>query len=257
MLTAARAFASGTTPRLGGKVLRAVLVGALVGVTVALWTYICLSAYEAAVSPGHDAHHGAHHGGPSGALAIGGALAMWMAMMIAMMVPAVLPWALAIARHGRAATAGLFLSGYFAVWLLFAAVATVSQWLLSATGVLSPALIIDNGTVRGVAFMILGAYQWSPLKDACLKHCESPVTFFLSRWRDGVRGALVMGAQHGLHCVGCCGLLMAFMAGVGAMSVAWMAGFTLYTLTEMYVPHLRWVSRAAGALLIVAGLASL
>jgi predicted metal-binding membrane protein len=258
------------TARAGPDPRRLAVKAAVIVPTVAVWAYLCVTTYETLVSPGLEAAGGLSAGsicgGLSGSLAVWETLAMWMVMMVAMMAPAVLPWAIALARHERAAapsgsrhglTALFFLSGHFTAWSLFAVAATVLQYVLAAGGVLSASLMVENSTVRGVAFLVLGAYQWSPLKDSCLKHCESPFIFFLSRWRDGPWGALVMGAHHGLYCVGCCWLSMSFMVAVGAMSPAWMAGFTLYILAEMYVPELRLVSRVAGGLLMLAGLASL
>ena len=35
-----------------------------------------------------------------------------------------------------------------------------------------------------------GIYQWTPLKQACLRHCRSPLEFLLFHWRDGAAGAL-------------------------------------------------------------------
>jgi predicted metal-binding membrane protein len=232
--------------------------------TVAAWIYVCLTMVDVVSSPA-PAMTGMHHAAHWNSLEIWGTFSMWMVMMVAMMIPTVFPWALAFARHARGAPSGIgdgatalvFLTGYFAAWLLFATGATALQWYLSTAGLLSPSLIVESAVVRGVTFVLLGAYQWSPLKESCLKHCESPFSFFLSRWRDGRGDALIMGAHHGLYCVGCCWALMVFMFAVGAMSFPWMVGFTLYMLSEMYVAEFRWVARAAGAMLIAAGLASL
>lgn len=210
-----------------------------------VWTSLCLTVYEVGTDPGH----GHHHAGPA---VTGTALSMWLVMLAAMMVPTVLPWVAAIARRGRMAGALAFLSGYTAVWLLFAVGATTLQALLSAA--LSAGLGLEDGAMRGAALMLVGAYQWTPLKRSCLKHCESPVAFFLSHWRDGVRGAALMGVQHGTYCVGCCWLLMLSMLALGAMDVLSMAGFTLFALAEMYVPEWRPLSRAAGAVLVATGL---
>jgi len=241
----------------------------LAALTVITWVYVCLEFFDGMSAPpaataGLHQHHAAHWS----PLTLWGTLAMWMIMMVAMMVPVVFPWIMALARLDRSAapgmgpgarnpvTAAAFLAGYFTAWLAFAVCATVLQWSLSVAGLLSPSLILENGVVRGAVFVLVGAYQWSPLKNSCLTHCESPFTFFLSRWRDGNWGALVMGAHHGLYCIGCCWLVMLGMVVVGAMSFPWMVGFTLFILLEMYVSELRWVTRAAGAVLILAGVAS-
>ena len=99
-----------------------------------------------------------------------------------------------------------------------------------------------------------GVYQWLPQKQACLAKCRSPLAFFMARWRDGTRGALALGLEHGGYCVACCWALMAAMFVVGAMSILWMGLFTLLVLGEKVVPA-RWrFDRAIGAVLVVSGL---
>ncbi|WP_448191672.1 DUF2182 domain-containing protein [Azospirillum sp. sgz301742] len=241
-----------------------VLKALLAALTVTAWVYISLEVLDGVnAPPGTAGAHHHHRTAHWGALTLWGTMSMWMVMMVAMMVPVVFPWVATLARLDRGApsgarrpvTAAAFLAGYFTAWLGFSIGATVLQWYLSVTGVLSSQMM-EDGLARGAAFILLGAYQWSPLKNSCLTHCESPFTFFLSRWRDGPWGALLMGGHHGLYCIGCCWLVMLGMVTVGAMSFPWMVGFTLFILLEMYVAELRWVSRAAGAVLILAGLAS-
>lgn len=107
-------------------------------------------------------------------------------------------------------------------------------------------MLIEDRETGSLLLLAVGAYQCTSLKDSCVKHCESPVTFFLTHWRDGLGGAITMGMHHGLYCVGCCWLLMFFMLLVGAMNLLWMAALSGYVLLEMYVPRMRWVSRTAG-----------
>lgn len=190
----------------------------------------------------------------------GGSFAMWLGMIVAMMAPTVLPWVVALARQdgarngaGRPMRLALFLLGYLAVWSGFGLLATLLQWGLAAGGILSAAQLIEHRGAAGVAFVLVGLYQWTPLKGACLRHCQSPVTFLLARWRDGAWGAVSMGGQHGLHCIGCCWPLMTLMLLTGAMSLVWMAGVGAFVLMEMYVPRLRGLSRLAGAALVGMG----
>jgi predicted metal-binding membrane protein len=77
----------------------------------------------------------------------------------------------------------------------------------------------------GVAiFAVAGLYQLTPIKNACLRHCRSPMMAFLhyasftGRLRD-----LRVGAHHGLYCVGCCWGLMLVLVAVGVMNIAAMA----------------------------------
>jgi hypothetical protein len=52
--------------------------------------------------------------------------------------------------------------------------------------------------VYGIVLVIAGLYQFSSLKTKCLRYCESPLSFFMRRWRSGSIGAIRMGTYHGL-----------------------------------------------------------
>jgi len=58
--------------------------------------------------------------------------------------------------------------------------------------------------VAGGVIVLAALYQLTPAKDACLRRCRAPFAFLTDEWRDGRRGALVMGTLHGVWCVGCC-----------------------------------------------------
>ena len=45
--------------------------------------------------------------------------------------------------------------------------------------------------------LVAAAYELTPLKDACLGRCRSPLGFLLGSWRSGRKGALRMGALNG------------------------------------------------------------
>src|ERR1019366_1625310 len=45
----------------------------------------------------------------------------------------------------------------------------------------------------GSLFLWAGLYQFTSLKQTCLRHCRSPFAFVLNHWRDGRAGALRMG----------------------------------------------------------------
>jgi len=98
-----------------------------------------------------------------------------------------------------------------------------------------------------------GVYQWTPYKDACLRHCRSPLSFLLSDWREGSLGAFRMGIDHGLFCLGCCWLLMALPFALGVMSLAWMAAITVFILVEKAAPGGQWLGKIGGAALAGAG----
>ncbi len=59
-------------------------------------------------------------------------------------------------------------------------------------------------TVPGALVLIAaGVFQFTPLKQTCLRHCRSPAGFITRRKRPGVTGAFVMGLDHGVYCLGC------------------------------------------------------
>ena len=98
-----------------------------------------------------------------------------------------------------------------------------------------------------------GAFQFAPLKRACLMHCRNPLTYFLTRWRDGAAGGFGMGFHHGLFCVACCWALMATTVAVGVMSLWWMAALAAIALVEQVAPHGDTFRRPLGVALIAAG----
>jgi len=74
------------------------------------------------------------------------------------------------------------------------------------------------------------------------------------RWRDGGGGALAMGIDHGLYCIGCCWVVMALLFVGGVMNLLWVAALAAFVLMEKLVPAGQWVARSSGALMIAFGL---
>jgi predicted metal-binding membrane protein len=143
--------------------------------------------------------------------------------------------------------------GYLAVWTGYSVGAAGLQWALHDYGLLSTGDTVPVAAGGG-ALMLAGLYQWSAVKYACLRHCRSPLGFFLSSWRDGGPGAPRMGFQHGLYCVGCCWALMGLSFVAGLMNLLWMAAVTVFVFVDHIFPSGLWLSRLAGAGLIVRGL---
>ena len=108
--------------------------------------------------------------------------------------------------------------------------------------------------VGGILLIMAGLYQWSPLKDICLRHCQAPLLFIRScgGFRRNVLGALEIGVLHGAYCVGCCWVLMTLLFVGGVMNVLWIAAIATLVFVEKAVGG-RLVSRAAGVGLIVGG----
>ena len=187
--------------------------------------------------------------------------AMWTVMMIAMMVPSAAPLLLlygAAARRTASQPAALRIyalaAGYLVVWTAFSIAATVLQRLLSSLLLLSPMMEASSGRVSGTLLLLAGAYQLTPAKHACLRACQSPLGFLMSRWRDGVSGAFRMGLAHGVYCVGCCwGLMLLLFAG-GVMNLTVIAALTALVAWEKLLPIGRRGIIVSGVLLATAGL---
>ena len=190
---------------------------------------------------------------------------MWAVMMAAMMLPSASPTILLYAglarrrreREAAVPSAGLFALGYLSVWVAFSFLSTTLQWLLEALLLMSPDMATTSVVLAGAMLIAAGFYQWTPLKQACLRQCRSPLDFLLAHWRAGGRGALAMGARHGLFCLGCCWVLMLLLFVGGIMNLLWIAALALVVLVERIAPGGPWVGRVLGLLLVVWGVAAL
>jgi predicted metal-binding membrane protein len=179
-----------------------------------------------------------------------------------MMTPSATPLVLLHARGAeRAQAAGgapawlasaLLVAGYLAVWLVFAVAAAALQRALLPTGLLSPMMLWSRSALLSAAILgLAGVYQLSPLKRRCLTQCRGPVSFIARHWRPGLGGAFVMGARHGVWCVGCCWMLMALLFVGGVMNLAWIAALSVLVLVEKVAPGGERVSRVTGIVLLV------
>jgi predicted metal-binding membrane protein len=230
---------------------RLVAAGLLLAITVAAWAWLLAGAGmdTAAMVAMTDM------AGPMGPWSASDAmvmLAMWVVMMAAMMLPSATTAAFAVA--GAAPGAVLpFVSGYLVAWSGFAVVATALQWALDQAAMMSHAMVLAHRTVAGAVLVGAGLYQLTPLKQACLRHCRSPMDLVLNRWRDGPVGHVRMGVEHGLYCIGCCWVLMLLLFVGGVMSFAWIGALALYVLIEKTVPGGHWLTRLSGLALILSG----
>lgn len=185
-------------------------------------------------------------------------IVMWCLMMVAMMLPTAWPMFFAFERmrcrsSGPVSGTWIFIVGYLVAWFGFSVLAASLQWGLQQALILD-AVTGKAGPIFGaVILMLVGLFQWSSLKTACLSLCRSPLSFLMTRWRSGRTGALAMGLEHGLYCIGCCWALMLLMFVGGVMSLTWMALLGLYMLAEKTLPGGRWLARSAGVLLMLGG----
>jgi predicted metal-binding membrane protein len=118
-------------------------------------------------------------------------------------------------------------------------------------------IVSMSPVLSGALLMIAGAFQFSPLKQACLRACRSPLGFLLTDWRGGLSGAARMGVRHGLYCLGCCWALMALLFVGGVMNLLWIAALTLLVAVEKFAPRGDLLAKTLGALMIGAGAARL
>lgn len=185
-------------------------------------------------------------------------LTMWAIMMVAMMTPSAAPMILTFAglnrrRNPNEITGGTsitFLAGYLIVWFSFSGIATLIQWGFHSIGLLSLELISVTPLIGAILLILAGIYQFTPLKYTCLSNCRTPVSFLATEWRDGTKGALVMGLRHGLYCLGCCWTLMLLLFVTGVMNLLWVALIAGYVLIEKVSPAGQWISRVIGLLMI-------
>jgi predicted metal-binding membrane protein len=186
--------------------------------------------------------------------------AMWAVMMTGMMLPSASPMLLlygAIARRSSQASAGrriyAFAAGYLIVWTVFSLGATALQRVLAAVLLVSSMMETTSPAVGATLLLIAGLYQLTPLKLACLRTCQSPLGFLMSRWRNGLSGAFHMGLQHGTYCVGCCWAMMLLLFVGGVMNLAVIAALTAFVAFEKLAPFGVHGARISGVLLIIAG----
>jgi predicted metal-binding membrane protein len=186
---------------------------------------------------------------------------MWAVMMVGMMSPAAAPVLLLFAatharraERGVRATVPMFGLGYIAVWVGFSAVATLAQWALHNAALLSPMMATASPRLAGALLIAAGVYQLTPIKRACLTHCQTPLGFLMSHWRDGAAGAFQMGLRHGIYCLGCCWALMLVLFAVGVMNLVWVAVLTGFILLEKMGESSARVAGAGGILLVALGI---
>jgi predicted metal-binding membrane protein len=151
----------------------------------------------------------------------------------------------------------LFVGSYLLVWAI-TGIAILVGWsipmnyLLTVPFTNNAQSLVD--IIFGVLLVISGLYQFSPLKTKCLGYCESPMSFFMRRWRSGTVGAMKMGMYHGLYCLGCCWPYFLLMVALGWMNLLWMALFAVIIFGEkVWVRGGKWIVRSTGVGFVVLG----
>src|SRR5436309_2210066 len=243
---------------------RAIVIAALAAIAGLAWGYMVYEA-RAMYHTGVCYCAGVKMSGPDTAPWPVGTLLplflMWAEMMVAMMIPSAAPMILTFAMVNRKrreperpfVPTGIFLSGYLAVWTGFSALAAVAQWMLHAKALLSPMMVSTSPLLGGALLIVAGVFQWTPLKNACLTHCRTPLSFLMTDWREGKCGAFVMGLKHGAFCTGCCWFLMALLFVAGVMNIWWIAIVAGFVLLEKVAPRGLWIGKIAGVCLAAWG----
>jgi predicted metal-binding membrane protein len=207
--------------------------------------------------------------------------ASWTAGMAAMMFPAIAPMVLMYNRFASNNREGnqssvtiqeeekegkttprpsfpplrviLFVGSYLLVWAM-TGIALLLGWSVVINNTIMTtgnSLVIQY--LYGSQLIVAGAYQFTPLKRICIGYCESPMSFFMRRWRDGTSGAVNMGVYHGIYCLGCCWAYFLLMVALGWMDLLWMGLFAGIIFGEKIWSRGIWVARAAGIALAITG----
>ncbi len=168
-------------------------------------------------------------------------LVAWQAMTAAMMLPSSLPLVRLFARASanqprpRAAMTA-FLGGYALVWSAFGAAAFSGDLLLHEVVESTPWLAARPWLIAGGALALAGAFQFTSLKDACLRECRHPGAYLLRYYERGTSGAFRFGRGHGVFCLGCCWALMLVMFAAGVANLWWMAVLAALMVYEKTAP---------------------
>lgn len=201
----------------------------------------------------------AHMAMPAGPATVPDALLfaiMWGVMMAAMMLPSALPMIglYGLVRRGqRAIPTWAFAATYLVVWLLLGVPVYAAS--VGVAAVAGSEMAVWLPYALAAVLVGAGAYQFSAIKRVCLKNCQGPLGFVMERWHASYRATLRLGLAHAAYCVGCCWGLMVILVAAGAMSLPWVLLIAAVVFAEKLLPRGEWTARAAGAALVLLGVA--
>ena len=180
----------------------------------------------------------------------------WSIMIGAMMLPSSWPFfrlfAVAAANQDnprRAVSALVF--GYAVVWFAFGFAAFAGDLVLHRVVDVTPWLESHPWVIAGGVLALAGIFQFTPLKDQCLRACRLPGMFLMHHYRRGSRAAFELGYRHGLFCVGCCWALMLVAFAAGFASLWWMMALTALMTYEKTAPRGLRAVPVAGAVFLI------
>jgi predicted metal-binding membrane protein len=237
---------------------RGIILTALAGVTAIAWLYLLAVRQDMSGMDMDDMPDMVMAEVPWTPATFALSFTMWLVMMLGMMLPSATPMILTFATINRNKRAvgqsfvptSVFAAGYLAAWSGFSLAATVAQWALDRAALLSPGLAATSPVLGGALLILGGLYQFTPLKQICLRNCRSPLAFVLNNWRDGCAGSLRMGLEHGGYCLGCCWVLMMLLFVVGVMNLLWVAATAVFVFAEKLLPGGIWIGRLGGAAML-------
>ncbi len=250
-MTVSRPVVPAVARRASGAVPRPVLIG------------IGLSWAAAIAAEATGSAHAVHHdsllvGGPGFGLALLLFLLAWQVMVGAMMLPSSLPLvrmytAATVGTPARGRSLAAFVGGYALVWSAFGALAFTFDAGVHASVAASPWIKAHDWAIAPGVLLLAGAFQFSSLKDACLRACRHPASFLQRHYGRGPRAGLTLGLRHGVFCVGCCWALMLVMFAAGAANLLWMAALTALMVHEKTQPSGDRNVPVTGAVLLAIG----
>jgi predicted metal-binding membrane protein len=151
----------------------------------------------------------------------------------------------------------LFVNAYLLIWIL-TGIALLLVWSVIMNTLITSGFRTNQlDVIYGVLLIISGVYQFSPLKTKCIGYCESPLRFFMRRWKSGKMGAIKMGIYHGIYCLGCCWPYFLLMVALGWMNLIWMGLFSTIIFAEKIWSRGLLVARIGGIVLMTFGIVAI
>jgi predicted metal-binding membrane protein len=242
------------------KVLQKVIIASLLSIAGLSWILSIFEAEMMNIMNSYDV------------ISIALFTASWTAGMAAMMFPAIVPMVLLYSKiitnkqsDSSPETLQLkfpysfkvivFVGMYLVIWTITGLVLLLG-WSVPMNIIVSAPANNNIGIIFGSILIISGIYQFTPLKNKCIGYCESPLSFFMRRWKTGISGAIKMGAYHGLYCLGCCWPYFLIMVALGWMNLLWMCLFAIIIFGEKIWSKGIWIARGVGIALIVLGIST-
>jgi predicted metal-binding membrane protein len=232
------------------SVQRNVILGLLLALSAASWALL--------IWQGADADMGMAMASPTMGMRAPLFLTIWVVMMAGMMFPTAAPMILTFHKvqasrrlRGEAFVATwVFVAAYMVVWALSGVAAYAGALAAEAIAARAALSSVTAARIGGAVLVVAGLYQLTPLKDACLSKCRTPISFIMTSWRNGTVGAVRMGLLHGGYCLGCCWLLFVTLFPLGIMNTGAMVAITFLVFAEKTMPWGRLVVCVAAAVLV-------